>query len=65
MEITLAFFCKKLSFQSNGPFGPKNAKSSLLWICSKEFSEILHDKKDREVHGNYIVFSEKFLIMSK
>ena len=37
-------FSEKLSFQANGPFR----------AYSKEFLEILQNKRCQEVHGNYI-----------
>ena len=44
-----------------GHFGPKNCTSSQLWICCKDFFEILLNERGQEVvHGNYIYcFSEK------
>ena len=49
-----------------GHFRPKNGTCSLLWICSKDFFEILHNESGQEVHGTYINgFPEKILIWDK
>ena len=47
-------------------FGPKNGTPSSFYICSKDFFQILHHKRDQEGHGNYINgFSKKILIWGK
>lgn len=46
-------FLKKFSAQTSH-FGPKNGTSSWLWICSKNFFEILRNERDQGVHGTDI-----------
>ena len=64
MGIILMVFWKEVLFRAIRLFGNKNSMtSSYLWICSQVFLLILHNKRDHEVHENFIIcFLRKNLI---
>ena len=44
---------KKFLLGPIGCSGPKNGASSELWICSKDFISIFHNKTGQDLHENY------------
>ena len=70
MEVILMAYPKKFSFRANGPFRIQNVTSCLetgceisqLWISCKDCFTILHNERDQERHGNYILNYGNYII---